>query len=585
MDNFSNLLKSQLLTVSSMNNNNDGNNSGFFIAIQGIIVMTLIENVIKVIPVFMNFLKSFVKEYYKNKVSNKINIGISSSSNKTCSIRFERSFKDKTSVNDTVDALLNHLCKINNTKHLLFLERYMFNNSKNFDINKNIKCRLISINHKEQEVDFISFELFSYNLELFELRKWINDIIKNYKLEKQNDLGDDKYFFNEINCNIPKDVDGSYKLELCSKNMNFTKTKFNTNKTLNNIFGEQIQEVKNRVDLFVNNPEWYQKRGIPHTLGLLLYGEPGTGKTSMIKAVAKETNRHIINISLKETNTQTQFKNLFFKDEINIVEDGITKKIFIPLNKRIYVIEDIDCLTNVVLDRKYLEEEEEKEEEKKEEKENELSPPVIKPQFFNQKVSNVEPDRINELLYKDFNIKNIDFKKLEKLKNEPIHGPLLNGMYSNESSYGMINNKENQSKNELNMKPMKVVKKKTSKNILESNSEQINLSFLLNLLDGVLENPGRILIITSNYPEKLDKALIRPGRIDLFIKFSFCTRLVIKQMIDYFYEMNLDINKIPSHLDKKMTPAELTSILCNYYNDFDKAFEQILNYNNNSILY
>merc|ERR1711902_228485 len=44
--------------------------------------------------------------------------------------------------------------------------------------------------------------------------------------------------------------------------------------------------------------------------------------------------------------------------------------------------------------------------------------------------------------------------------------------------------------------------------------QKLTLASLLEVLDGVMEMEGRMLIITTNYPEKLDKALIRPGRID-----------------------------------------------------------------------
>ena len=43
---------------------------------------------------------------------------------------------------------------------------------------------------------------------------------------------------------------------------------------------------------------------------------------------------------------------------------------------------------------------------------------------------------------------------------------------------------------------------------------------MLEVLDGMMERDGRMLIITTNYPEKLDEALIRPGRIDLKVKFG-----------------------------------------------------------------
>merc|ERR1712159_715353 len=44
--------------------------------------------------------------------------------------------------------------------------------------------------------------------------------------------------------------------------------------------------------------------------------------------------------------------------------------------------------------------------------------------------------------------------------------------------------------------------------------DDLNLAGLLNVIDGVVDAPGRILVMTTNHPEKLDPALIRPGRIN-----------------------------------------------------------------------
>lgn len=52
----------------------------------------------------------------------------------------------------------------------------------------------------------------------------------------------------------------------------------------------------------------------------------------------------------------------------------------------------------------------------------------------------------------------------------------------------------------------------------------INVSFsaLLNVLDGSLVKGNGILIfVTANHPERLDSALIRPGRIDHYYKFDW----------------------------------------------------------------
>lgn len=48
--------------------------------------------------------------------------------------------------------------------------------------------------------------------------------------------------------------------------------------------------------------------------------------------------------------------------------------------------------------------------------------------------------------------------------------------------------------------------------------DALDLSGLLNCIDGAVDTPGRVLVMTSNFPEKLDPALVRDGRIDLRIK-------------------------------------------------------------------
>ncbi|CAI2335279.1 unnamed protein product [Caenorhabditis sp. 36 PRJEB53466] len=56
----------------------------------------------------------------------------------------------------------------------------------------------------------------------------------------------------------------------------------------------QIQEMKESVELPLTHPEYYEEMGITAPKGVILYGEPGTGKTLLAKAVANSTSATFI---------------------------------------------------------------------------------------------------------------------------------------------------------------------------------------------------------------------------------------------------------------------------------------------------
>jgi mitochondrial chaperone BCS1 len=54
-------------------------------------------------------------------------------------------------------------------------------------------------------------------------------------------------------------------------------------------------------------------------------------------------------------------------------------------------------------------------------------------------------------------------------------------------------------------------------------------------LDGVVASEERIICMTTNHPERLDPALIRPGRVDVKEYFGHATTHQIKEMFLRFY--------------------------------------------------
>ena len=63
----------------------------------------------------------------------------------------------------------------------------------------------------------------------------------------------------------------------------------------------------------------------------------------------------------------------------------------------------------------------------------------------------------------------------------------------------------------------------------------VTFSGLLNALDGVAAGEERIVFLTTNHIERLDPALIRPGRVDMTIRIGGATRYQAGEMWNRFY--------------------------------------------------
>ncbi|KAJ7177206.1 P-loop containing nucleoside triphosphate hydrolase protein [Mycena filopes] len=186
---------------------------------------------------------------------------------------------------------------------------------------------------------------------------------------------------------------------------------------------------------FLASEKWYNMAGIPHRRGYLLYGAPGTGKSSTIHAIAGEFGLEIYFISLASP---------------GIDDYSLARLISDTPSRCILLIEDIDCA----------------------------------------------------------------FPSREEIEDEDEDDHHQNG-----------NQKKDQYGNPVrrfggNMMPPK---------------SAVTLSGLLNVLDSVSSEEGRITFATTNHIANLDPALIRPGRMDVKIKYELATPAQIEQVFKVFF--------------------------------------------------
>ncbi|KAI8985570.1 P-loop containing nucleoside triphosphate hydrolase protein [Trametes punicea] len=180
---------------------------------------------------------------------------------------------------------------------------------------------------------------------------------------------------------------------------------------------------------FLQSRKWYADRGIPFRRGYLLYGAPGTGKTSMIHSIAGELGLSIYILSLT----------------VMGLDDNSLKSLIAHLPKTcILLIEDIDAA-------------------------------------FHRGVKRDLPDPEDQAR---------TGAGQSKEGGEKPQDALYNG---------------------------------------------VTLSGLLNALDGIAAQEGRILVATTNNYSALDPALLRPGRLDLHIEFHLASRHQARQLFERFY--------------------------------------------------
>ncbi|CAH8357749.1 unnamed protein product [Eruca vesicaria subsp. sativa] len=97
---------------------------------------------------------------------------------------------------------------------------------------------------------------------------------------------------------------------------------------------------------------------------------------------------------------------------------------------------------------------------------------------------------------------------------------------------------------------------------------QLTLSGVLNLIDGLWSSFGdeRIIVFTTNHKERLDPALLRPGRMDMHIHMSYCTGSGFRVLVSNYLGLDGLNHPLCEEIEKlidstEVTPAELAEEL------------------------
>ena len=158
----------------------------------------------------------------------------------------------------------------------------------------------------------------------------------------------------------------------------------------------------------------------------------------------------------------------------------------------------------------------------------------------------------NQIIYllEDCDAVNNDFIKSRKREDNDI------------DKINLIEKNENFYLNKLNELTTTTVK------MFHEDDDKINLSYFLNLLDGVVELHGVIIIMTTNHIEKIDEALIRPGRFDFVCELKHASNKIIKQMLQFIFELTDSelesySKEIEDIVDEALSPADIQNIFFN----------------------
>jgi len=208
---------------------------------------------------------------------------------------------------------------------------------------------------------------------------------------------------------------------------------------------------------------WYYDRGIPYRRGYLLYGPPGCGKTSFLMALAGELHLTICIVNLSSK---------------GLTDDGLLRLLSGAPKHAIILLEDVDAAFGSRVE------------------------PVLQPASQEAAAAGAPP------------------AESEGKSGQPNVGADAGSTSSSGVGHPVGNRRLARPGGQGGRGGGGMTPGSSS----DGNSGGITFSGLLNALDGVAAQEGKVLVMTTNHVERLDPALVRPGRIDIRCYFGLASR-------------------------------------------------------------
>uniref|UniRef100_K3WXZ3 ATPase AAA-type core domain-containing protein n=1 Tax=Globisporangium ultimum (strain ATCC 200006 / CBS 805.95 / DAOM BR144) TaxID=431595 RepID=K3WXZ3_GLOUD len=100
----------------------------------------------------------------------------------------------------------------------------------------------------------------------------------------------------------------------------------------------------------------------------------------------------------------------------------------------------------------------------------------------------------------------------------------------------------------------------------DNEDDPLTVSGFLNAVDGMVESPGRMIVMTATHHYKVHPALIRPGRVQLSLSLGTVSRKCAQQMLEHYFHAKLNsqqesqLTSMYAASEASLTPADMEAI-------------------------